>query len=234
MLPWVDDPVKMRNILADHLKFCQYVICHTDIVGFKYNKWVTIEKGLERESFAEYKRVYSGHIHIRQEKGNILYTGSPYQMDRGDIGNVRGFYRLTVDTPEIQEHFFRNSKSPIFLKYDVLDLLEMPKSAIIEQFSNNFVDVMINVKFANKFPVSRFLEEIAKSTRRRLEFFTYTDKEKTETTTKEEFDPDKEFNLFDIFKAYVKIKDYTSDFKKKIATKFVELHREVMEEQTDA
>ncbi len=235
MLPWVDDPAKVKNILADHLKFCQYVVCHTDIVGFKYNKWVTIEKGLEKDAFAEYKRVYSGHIHIRQEKGNILYTGSPYQMDRGDIGNTRGFYRLQVDTPEIQEHFVRNSKSPIFLKYDIFDILDMPKSAIVEQFSNNFVDVMINVKFANKFPVPRFLEEIANSTHRRLEFFTYTDKEKVENSaTADEFDPDKDFNLFDIFKAYLKTKDYPLDFKKKIAAKFVELHKEVMEEQNNA
>lgn len=233
MLPWVEDPNKLRNILADHKQFCQYVICHADVVGFKYNKWVTIEKGLEKESFSDYSRVYSGHIHIRQEKGNILYTGTPYQMDRGDSGNTKGFYRLDVISDKITETFIRNSKSPVFLKYDIFEILELPKTAIIEKFSNNFVDLMMNVNFASKFPVPRFLEEIENSKHRKLEFFTYTDKEKVDdVTVNSDFDPDEAFNLADIFKSYVKTKDYTVDFKKKIAAKFVDLHKEVMEEQS--
>lgn len=230
MLPWVDDQAKMKNILADHLDFCEYVICHADIVGFKFNKWASVEKGLEKESLSGFKRVYSGHIHIRQEKGNILYTGTPYQMDRGDQGNTKGIYRLKVDDPAITETFIRNTTSPRFLKYDIMDLLEMTKPAILEDFANNFIDVMINVKFANKFSVPRFLEELSGSKHRKIEFFTYTDQEKVEATINSEFNADDKFNLTDIFKAYVKTKEYSPGFKKKLAYKFVEIHKEVSEE----
>jgi len=37
---------------------------------------------------------------------------------------------------------------------------------------------MINVKFVNKFPVPRFLDELVGSTHRKIEFFTYSDQEK--------------------------------------------------------
>lgn len=234
MLPWVEDTTKMQNILLDHLHFCQYVICHTDFKNFKFNKWVTVEKGLDPELVAEYKRIYVGHIHMRQEKNNILYTGTPYQMDRGDIGNIRGFYKLSVDTKEIQETFIRNTQSPVFLKYDVFELLDMPKQTILELFANNFIDIMINVKFVNKFPVPRFLDELVGSTHRKIEFFTYSDQEKIESNMNSEFNSDAGFNLTDIFKAYLKTKDYPIEFKKKLASKFLEIHNTVKQEKTYA
>jgi DNA repair exonuclease SbcCD nuclease subunit len=234
MIPWVEDGQKLVNLLEDHRSFCSYVICHADIIGFKFNKWVAIEKGLDPEKVSKYKRVYSGHIHIRQEKNNILYTGSPYQMDRGDIGNTKGFYKLTVESSELIETFVRNTYSPVFLKYDMLDLLELPVKTILETFKNNFIDVMINVNFASKLSIPMFLEELSRSTHRKIEFFTYSDQEKADLSLTSDFNPDDGFNLTDIFKLYLKSKDYPLAFKKKLATKFLDIHREIKQEKSYA
>lgn len=234
MVPWVEDPRKLKSLLADHLKFCQYVICHTDVVGFNFNKWAKVEKGLNPEDLNEYKRIYSGHIHIRQQKGNMLYTGTPYQMDRGDLGNTRGFYVLNVEKPEIDEKFVKNTHSPVFLKYKLDEVLEMSVDEIRRTFDNNFVDIMIDVNFANKFTVTRFLDAISESKHRKLEFFTYTNQDKEQVKTADDFDAEDNFNLTDIFKAYLKTKDYSPDLKREIVIKFLDIHKQVKEEKTYA
>jgi DNA repair exonuclease SbcCD nuclease subunit len=234
MLPWVEDIAKLNNVIADHKTLCQYIICHADIKSFNFNKWVKVEHGLDPGSLADYKRVYSGHIHHRQEKDNILYTGAPYQMDRGDIGNTKGHYQLIVDGSEITEVFVKNKKSPTFIKIDMFELLEMPISAITHMFHNNFVDVMIDISFTNKLSIPRFLEELITSSHRRIEFFTYAEKSKTEETVNEEFNPDDGFNITDIFKMYLKSKEYSTEFKRELAKKFIEVHKAVKEEKSYA
>lgn len=233
MLPWLEDLAKLNSVIADHQSFCSYIICHADIKGFKLNKWVKLEKGLEPESMKSYERVYSGHIHIRQENGNVLYTGTPYQMDRGDIGNTKGFYTLNVEGEEIVETFTRNTESPLFLKIDLLELLEMTKPAILELFDNNFIDVMANINFVNKFSVPLFLEEINGSKHRTIQFFTYSEKEKLGPQAADpEFNIEDGFNITDIFKRYLRTKDYSKDFKKQLVTKFVEIHENVKQEKS--
>jgi len=89
MLPWVEDTAKLSQIIEDHKDVCNYIVCHADIKGLRFNKWTKVEHGLEINSLSTYNRVYAGHIHHRQEFKNVLYTGTPYQMDRGDRDNLR-------------------------------------------------------------------------------------------------------------------------------------------------
>jgi DNA repair exonuclease SbcCD nuclease subunit len=234
MLPWVEDIQKLNTIIAENKGLCSYIICHADIKSFHFNKWVKVEHGLDPGSLADYARVYSGHIHHRQEKDNILYTGAPYQMDRGDIGNVKGHYQLHVEGSEVIEIFIKNKVSPIFIKVDIFELLEMSVDGICNMFNNNFIDIMINVNFANKIAIPRFLEELLNSAHRRIEFFTYAEPTKSEMVVDSEFNPDDGFNITDIFKMYLKSKDYPKDFKHALAKKFIDVHQKVKDEKTYA
>lgn len=234
MLPWIEDVSRLSNIVNDHRTICQYIICHADIKGLKFNKWTHVEQGIEIDALDAYKRVYGGHIHHRQESRNVLYTGTPYQMDRGDMGNSKGFYQLTVDTPELKEMFVENTQSPTFVKFDIMNVLELTHAEIKERFRNNFVDLMINVNFANRFSVTRFLEEISTVPHRKIEFFTYVDQTQADAEMNSEFNPEEGFNITDIFKMYVKSRDYSQDFKSDLARKFIEIHQAVKEENTYA
>lgn len=227
MLPWIDDTVRLSSVVNDYRNICQYIVCHADIKGLRFNKWTEVEHGLEIDALSTYKRVYSGHIHHRQSIKNVLYTGTPYQMDRGDMGNVKGFYQLKIDSPQIEETFVENTVSPVFLKMDIMKALEMNLAELQEKFENNFVDLMINVNFANKFSVTRFLEEISKIRHRKIEFFTYVDQTQAEAEMNSEFNPEEGFNITDIFKMYVKSRDYTQGFKSDLAKKFIEVHNAV-------
>jgi hypothetical protein len=151
-------------------------------------------------------------------------------MDRGDIGNAKGFYQLDVSTQVLTETFIENTQSPIFVKFDIMKVLEMTHTEIVEAFRNNFVDIMINVNFANRFSVTRFLEEISRASHRKIEFFTYVDQTEAEAEMNSEFNPEDGFNITDIFKMYVKSKDYTQQFRSDLAKKFVEVHQLVKQD----
>jgi hypothetical protein len=232
MLPWVDDVKRLSQIVTDHKEICNYVICHADIKGTRFNRWTKVEHGIEVSDLESYSRVYSGHIHHRQEFKNVLYTGTPYQMDRGDRGNVKGFYQLDVSSLKISEKFIENTQSPTYSKYDAYELLDMPITDVIRLFSNSFVDIMISVNLVNKFPVTRFLDLIEGSTHRKVEFFSYVD-ERTVDNQSVEFDPDGDFNIVAIFKSYVKTRDYSQGFKKDLAKKFVEIMNLVKSQSAD-
>jgi len=225
MLPWIEDLERLSSTVNDYRNLCKYIVCHADIKGLRFNKWTQVDHGLDVEALSTYRRVFSGHIHHRQTVKNVVYTGTPYQMDRGDSGNTKGFYQLDVTGSNLVEKFIENTQSPTFVKFDVMSILEMTHDEIIEKFNNNFVDVMINVNFASRFPVTRFLEEILKSTHRKIEFFTYVDQTQAEAEMNAEFNPEEGFNITDIFKMYVKTRDYPQAFRNDLAKKFVEIHQ---------
>lgn len=232
MLPWVENTAQINQIITDHKDLCEYIVCHADIKGLRFNKWTKVEHGIEVDTLAAYKRVYAGHIHHRQEFKNVLYTGTPYQMDRGDRDNDKGFYQLDVSGRDLTEEFILNTASPVYKKFDIYDLLELPTDSVIELFNNSFVDIMISVNFVNKFPVNRFLEAISKSTHRKVEFFTYVDEIKDDTLNSD-FNPEDQFNIIDIFKSFIKTRDYSQTFKMELAKKFVEIHGSVKQNSSD-
>lgn len=231
MLPWVEDSTKITDIIKNHSTLCDYIVCHADIKGLRFNKWTKVEHGLEINDLSSYRRVYSGHIHHRQEFKNVLYTGTPYQMDRGDRDNIKGFYQLDLTTNDITETFIENTSSPVYKKYDILQLLELPADTVVEMLNNSFVDIMISVNFVNKFSVTRFLEAISKSKYRKIEFFTYVDQVTEEISS--DFNPEDQFNILDIFKGYLKTKDYPVAFKTDLAKKFIEINTLIKEQQVN-
>ena len=58
------------------------------------------------------KGVYSGHFHLKRNKGIIEYLGTPYQMDWGDYNESKGFY----DFDGISNNFIENTSSKKFIK----------------------------------------------------------------------------------------------------------------------
>jgi DNA repair exonuclease SbcCD nuclease subunit len=195
MMPWIENLEELKKKVSSQP--ADFVFCHADIKGFNLNKVQKLEHGLEGKDLTGFKRIYSGHIHIRQEKGNVLYVGTPYEMDRGDRGNTKGFYVLGVDGKEIEEKFIENTFSPKHIKLDISDLLDLNLDQIGEIFKNNFVDLMIESTFSQRFPMSQFTEMIKDLGHRRAEFFSYS-KEQLKLNSEIEIDSNYEYNIFTI------------------------------------
>ena len=89
ILPWIGNKEIEENYVRAN-KF-DYIFAHTEISGFKYDNGRDIRDsiGSNFDKFKSIKRLFSGHIHKRQERNNLIYIGSPYHTKRSDIGNVK-------------------------------------------------------------------------------------------------------------------------------------------------
>lgn len=225
MLPWEHDNDVLSETVSNHREKVDYILCHADIKDFKLNKWTKLESGLNRSSLSSFKKIYSGHIHIRQSYKNMSYIGTPYHLDRGDIGNVKGYYKLNVESDEIIETFYENTYSPKYVKYDALDLLNKSTQDIFKMFNNNYVDIAINNDLAKSFPVTQFLELIKNSGYRNIEFFPYTksnnDKEKAEIVDNHEY------NIFDVLNEYLKVRNLPDKMSNLVFSKFKDIYEDV-------
>jgi hypothetical protein len=202
MLPWVEDVSEIKRIVKEN-RSAQYIFCHADVQGFNLNRSTKLEHGLEYSDLESFKRVYSGHIHIRQDKNNVLYVGTPYEMDRGDRGNTKGFYVLHVESDLLTEKFIENTVSPRHIKIEMLDLLNMNFDQISKLFKNNFIDIMIESSFSSRFPLTAFTEAIKECGHRRVEFFSYS-KEQAKAKSEVELNSNYEYNIFTVLKDKIK------------------------------
>ena len=65
-----------------------------------------MENGMDKSLFKKFKRVFSGHYHMKSKKDNVTYLGNPYQLYWNDYGCKRGFH--VFDTETLKTTFYRN------------------------------------------------------------------------------------------------------------------------------
>lgn len=148
MMPWRKDIKEEAETLQEFQKEeqCDYAFMHGTFSLIKYNKYVKIDKedGANPKSADGYKRVYTGHIHWSQQKRNINVIGTPYQITRGDSGNLKGMFVLDLETGE--DRFYENTISPKFIQFTI-DKIDKDQLMEIHKLSkNNFVDINIKEK----------------------------------------------------------------------------------------
>jgi UDP-2,3-diacylglucosamine pyrophosphatase LpxH len=162
MMPWVERKVDQVKLLKEHS--ADYLFCHSDLNGCRMHlssvAWKNKNK-IDIESFASYEKVFSGHIHIRQENKNFKFIGSPYHLDRNDIGDQKGVYILDIESGD--EEFVPNEISPQFKKIQIIKEEDISKIDIKDS-KKNYIDLSIsntllinNRKLRRK--IEQFLEE---------------------------------------------------------------------------
>lgn len=170
LMPWKDTTEQEQEVINHN--DADYLWCHTDIRGAKFNARVDVEHGMESATLSKFKRVYSGHIHYSQKFRNIRLLGSPYQMTRSDIGNVKSIWYLDLETDTEESH--QNNFSPKFMKIKLEVCLERRLEFIKNLFRNNFIDVLVDSSMTTSFPFSEFLELVSSSEYRKLSYIIVT------------------------------------------------------------
>jgi hypothetical protein len=110
-VPWTEDVGQISAGVDYCLKHKASVLCaHLTVKGsVPGGKGVPIEV-LKPEKF---KRVFLGDVHDPLQMGeNVMYVGSPWQIDFRDAGKDRGFVIYDTKTDEVE--FFGNTVSPCF------------------------------------------------------------------------------------------------------------------------
>ena len=75
-------------------------------MGFWLHPGHVMDRGMDPTHFSKFKKVFSGHYHMKSSKGNINYLGNPYQLYWNDYGCKRGFH--IFDTESLRTTFYRN------------------------------------------------------------------------------------------------------------------------------
>ena len=164
MMPWRINHEEESKCLKENP--ADFLFCHTDVQGLKFNRNTEIQSGITLDDLKQFRKVYSGHIHFSQSKGNFRMLGCPYQLTRSDVNNEKGVWCFNFETEE--EKFYVNDVSPKFIRMNFENMLEMDETEVVSMVKNNFVDIMTDMKWTLNFPFSTFYDDI--SGYRKLEF----------------------------------------------------------------
>jgi Straboviridae/Ackermannviridae/Kyanoviridae exonuclease subunit 1 len=178
MMPWIHGKNKEKATLEKY-DGADLLFCHSDLNGCRTQLYPT--RPFNREilsitDFKGYNKVYSGHIHIVQEINNFKFVGSPYHLDRNDVGNTKGIW--VYNTKKKADVFIENDFSPEFKKikiYKDKDFVTLDNEL---KNTNNFIDLEISNnllinsphlrleldKITNKFKIENieFIDDVVK------------------------------------------------------------------------
>lgn len=227
MMPWRKDEAEAKKCL-ETFGAHDYLLCHSDFKGLFFNRFTRVEHGIQEEDLKSYKRVYSGHIHYRQQRGKINMLGAPYQMTRSDIGNPKGVTLLDLASEE--ETFFENTYSPRFLKINFSELLESRPMEITPKIENNFVDILVENDVMGKIDLARFNSLI--TGQRSLSFVPVVQTQRTQVIDGVEVEVPEftggTFMFMDLLKHYLENSTYDEESRNKIFQSIEKIYNKVI------
>jgi UDP-2,3-diacylglucosamine pyrophosphatase LpxH len=97
-IPWINQENEANTLKLIEKTTCLCAMGHLELQGFRVNKQIVMEHGLEGKLFEKFKRVYSGHYHTRSDNGTVFYLGNPYEMFWNDVNDTRGFHLFDTKT----------------------------------------------------------------------------------------------------------------------------------------
>jgi hypothetical protein len=99
-IPWINQENEEKTLKLIKKTSCKCAMGHLELQGFRVNKQVIMEHGLDSKLFEKFKLVFSGHYHTRSDNGTVFYLGNPYEMFWSDVGDKRGFTLFDTETLE--------------------------------------------------------------------------------------------------------------------------------------
>ncbi len=137
--PWINDAnleVSLQKISTSKSKFA---VGHFEFANFRLHKHQIADSGMNHEIMKNYKLVFSGHYHTVSRKNNVLYTGTPYELDWNDYNDTKGFWILDIVDEKIE---FAQTPFRLYekLEYDETDLPD------ISDMGNKFIKLIVKNK----------------------------------------------------------------------------------------
>lgn len=163
LMPYLEKRLEQIKLINDN-KGCDYLFCHSDLNGCRMHLTSVGHRNSDKidvDDFKSFKRVFSGHIHIRQVNTNFEFIGSNFQMDRNDYGDQKGITILDTNTGETE--FIPNNISPVFKKVRVVNEDDIIFLETLKD-SKDYIDIAIsnNLLISNR-KLRRKLEIILES-----------------------------------------------------------------------
>lgn len=228
LMPWRRNSEHEKETLESIEEHIDYMFCHTETQGVQTSpsRKHLHEGGNELSTFSKFKRVYSGHIHYRQEMKNFILVGNPYQMTRSDRGNKKGVYLLDLSTGK--HKFIENKRSPVFIRYYINEILERRMDEILREIKGNFIDILIPSNVLGKYNITKFMDFLdghAKNLEPRI----YDEENPIELDDDiQSSDFTGDFNLMTISVDFINGLSYDEELKTKLITSVHELYKQTL------
>lgn len=162
LIPWIcDDNSKQVAEFVSNSK-SPYCFGHLELAGFEMDRGNFCHEGMDKEVFSRYEQVISGHFHHKSSKGNILYTGVPYQMTWADWNDPKGFHVLDTETRELE---FIQNPHEIYVKlpYNDDDLyFDDVQKHDYSAYTGKYVKVVVEKK-NNSFLFETLIDNLGKA-----------------------------------------------------------------------
>ena len=167
LVSWVGDFKKENKIITENKDNYDILVFHTELSGMTYDNNRTIINGINLD-IVEDDKIVSGHIHKRQESKKGIYLGSPYHLDRSDIGNRKGIYTFTVDNGKLIRSFYENTYSPEYVLKRFSEIGRNPEDWK-DIVSNNFVYIVFTSDELEIVNTEKFINELRQYRPRNIE-----------------------------------------------------------------
>ena len=145
VIPWINKENYEDTEKAIANSKSPFCFGHLELAGFDIQQGTVALDGEEPSTFKKFKRVLSGHYHTISEKGNITYTGVPYEMTWNQFNDDCGFWIFDTDTGDLE--YIKNPVSMFFkVEYDSQDNSRSWIPYKPEDLSGKFVKVIVTIK----------------------------------------------------------------------------------------
>ena len=100
LLPWICMENEEQSLKMIKNTKAKVAMGHLELQGFRVNRSIVMEHGLEADLFKNFSKVFSGHYHTRSDNGTVFYLGNPYEIYWNDLNDTRGFTIFDTETLE--------------------------------------------------------------------------------------------------------------------------------------
>lgn len=139
VIPWICPENESEVISFINQSKSDICMGHFEITGFSMYRGMDALEGLNRDMFAKYEQVWSGHYHTRSKQGNITYVGTPAEMTWQDFNDPKGFHIFNTATRELT--FIKNPYTS-YARLDYDDTKEVPSLDDLD-LANKYVKVVV-------------------------------------------------------------------------------------------
>ena len=153
-IPWINQENEESTLKLIQKTTCPCAMGHLELQGFRVNKQIVMEHGLESKLFGKFTRVYSGHYHTRSNNGTVFYLGNPYEMFWNDVNDTRGFH--IFDTETITHEPVNN---PYKLFYNIYYEDTNYQTFDTREYENKIVKVVVRKKSDTK-KFEKFIDKL--------------------------------------------------------------------------
>ena len=154
LLPWICMENEEQSLKLIKKTKCKIAMGHLELQGFRVNRSVVMEHGLEANIFKNFTKVFSGHYHTRSDNGTVFYLGNPYEMFWNDVNDPRGF---TIFDTETLEHTPINNPYRLFYNIYYEDTPHQMFDA--SEYANKIVKVIVRKKSDTK-QFEKFIDKL--------------------------------------------------------------------------